>query len=161
MRNLRISSLMSTGASPPDLLNSEDHQSNGNKHHQLSSSSSLFPGTSLMPWPSLSTRLKGENYLVGNHNCKCHHQQFNINNMMIQHRHHHILRLGLPLTMDESLEDVQICENPEAPISTRIAAIRWILFFNIVIHRKFIITYLPLSPSSSFGSGVYGRMKRV
>ena len=87
-----------------------------------------------MPWPSLSTRLKGENYLVVNNNCKCHHQQFNINNMMIQHRHHHILRLGLPLTMDESLEDVQICENPEAPISTRIAAIRWILFFNIVIH---------------------------
>jgi len=37
---------------------------------------------------------------------------------------HQAERLGLSLTMDESLEDVQVCANPEAPMSRRLTAIR-------------------------------------
>ena len=44
-----------------------------------------------------------------------------------------IIRLGLSLTMEESLEDVQVCGNRDAPMSRRLNAIRWSLLFIFVM----------------------------
>ena len=129
-KNLQISSLTSTGAS----LTWSEHQPPTNhlthiEHRHYNHELIFLPvlGTSPMPWPSWSTRLKGMN-----------NSTHTITPIQYSHCHNRLViilcRLGLSLTMDESLEEVQVCANPEAAMSRRLTAIRWTLSLISVMH---------------------------
>ena len=73
-----------------------------------------------MQWKSLSTGLKGDFFSLSTANLGV-LLRFNNDNS------HYPCRLGLSL--EESLEDVKVCQSSEAPMPSKLAAIRFFSSF--------------------------------
>ena len=74
-----------------------------------------------MQWKSLSTGLKGDFFLINAMANLGVLPRFNHDNS------HYPCRLGLSL--EESLEDVKVCQSSEAPMPSKLAAIRFFSSF--------------------------------